>query len=417
MKKLIAAIITAAVLAVGGVTLHADNTVASVPVSIDCQSHWQAPGNPSMQHLHVGAVDMDLTKIVTGVFNEKIRTQLYHTDAVPFAFSVLGPGRFPSEINRVFDTTGGYGMGIVGNLNGVVVANAVSTQDPNLWHPDAKHGPDQPLEFSASARMSNNDELRATLVVPVNTAVDTTLPVHQGAPLECWGWSHSGRTPAEIGSLLITFAEGDRQVPTAISHWPTAPITQLTTVRVQAGRYGPADIGGYLTGEGYFEQRNNPDLHNGNEGLLVQRIPKDFSQDGNVSMDVILDPAQLHEGVNRILLRISLNIVKAGPFPGDEVAQTLLTLTVVKGDPNAPPPLPTDTDGDGVADGVDQCPSQFGPAPTGCPPVEPPPPPPANLAPLKADLAQAVVDAQVLTEPLRSQVLAAIAAILVLIGG
>jgi len=42
--------------------------------------------------------------------------------------------------------------------------------------------------------------------------------------------------------------------------------------------------------------------------------------------------------------------------------------------PPPPPPTQIDSDGDGIVDTADQCPSQPGPAPSGCPVVPPPPP-------------------------------------------
>ena len=63
---------------------------------------------------------------------------------------------------------------------------------------------------------------------------------------------------------------------------------------------------------------------------------------------------------------------------GSASASKSVTITVTAAPPPPPPPPPpADTDGDGVPDSTDQCPTQAGPAPSGCP-VAPPPPLPVG---------------------------------------
>lgn len=414
MFKFIRAAVAAVVVGSGAFLLTAESPVVDpVKVTVDCQAHWfDVTQGGHAQHLHVGAVDIDPYKPVTGPFDVLIRTQAFHTDAVPFDFSVSGPGASSgSEVSRTVVPEGGNTFGVHGDPNGLVVATAISRQDPALWDPRAHNG-GAPVSFTYQARTSNNSEIRAVLTLPTIAAVNTSIPVNPEWPMECWGWTHSGRTPQEIGSLLISFAQGDRQAPTGISRWPTTPISEYQTVRVQVGRYGPPGFAQYLVGEGFVEQRLNPVLHAGDPGILVQRIEKDFTNDNNTYMDVVLDPAQMHEGVNTVMIRGSVEIPEVpGLFPGGETQQVLLTLTVVKGDPGAPP---VDTDGDGVPDSVDACPTQVGPAPTGCPVQQPPS---WQKAAALAAINQAIAAANTAPEPLKSTLLGLLQAALAAANG
>jgi hypothetical protein len=59
--------------------------------------------------------------------------------------------------------------------------------------------------------------------------------------------------------------------------------------------------------------------------------------------------------------------------------------------PLAVAPPPVDTDGDGIPDSSDQCPTQPGPAPSGCPT----PPPPSGLSVVSATPQQIIITATV----------------------
>lgn len=79
-----------------------------------------------------------------------------------------------------------------------------------------------------------------------------------------------------------------------------------------------------------------------------------------------------HRFVLRLDVRDTIALNQPDQIDGVHWPEVLLGLSVALGgdDPEPAPPMPVDSDGDGLTDDIDQCPTAAATTPTGCPPVD-----------------------------------------------
>lgn len=239
------------------------------------------------------------------------------------------------------------------------------TLDPVNW--DNRHGASG---FTIGMRFQMEDrEGRASVgtlntLLPLFAALDTrqplqltdarTNPNYQMLPIMS-DWSVS---PGDGISIL------DSTICRTNGPIPLKPITAPWPIYKECGRYGSTANFHLMTMPTVTELLTDVNLHQLVPGRVLFREETDprFGTTGVA----YLDPAVLGPGKHATMLRTAAYLPSR-----DEESNALTTFTVeVPGDT----PPPTDTDGDGVNDPDDHCPTVAGPVSNhGCPVGTPPP--------------------------------------------
>lgn len=240
---------------------------------------------------------------------------------------------------------------IIGDPNGVVIRTCRATFDPTGSYPDPNGGPNQLVVkdnswFSVSLlayTAFDNGALSTTQMnsLPLFMQGDPSVP-ETGEPILS---SRIGMYPPFPGGP----GTGHGEAIAELYGWlPIAPITAPWTVRGNAWSYASDTIGWQGLPDGVWEVGTNADLHFGVPATVRQRFT--FPVHGTLDhrLPVVIDPAHLNPGANRVSLSWCQNsgAGNAAIRPNEELC-ALIVIQVTKGevvDPLPPIPAPTPVD-------------------------------------------------------------------------
>lgn len=270
-------------------------------------------------------------------------------------------------------------------------------------------------------RFNHGDTMSVQHLFPFWLYTDPNAPEVPTTRERCLGGDANYLYEAHTVDVGTTSARGispDSQIFRLCSYLPLDHVVVAPwKLHTENGRYGNTALKPQIP-KGFSELRQRVSLHTDVEGDLIEKVESVNGWDGAQEIvkvhDFYIDPARLNAGPNKVMGRWGLPLPSGPNSPGlagNEEAQVIFTFDVI-GAGATPQP---DADGDGVADANDHCPGT--PAGTtvdamGCPVAAPLP-----VSAFQSLMNQAKDLAQQWPEPIRSQLLSGINALLALIGG
>ncbi|HET9370217.1 MAG TPA: thrombospondin type 3 repeat-containing protein [Vicinamibacterales bacterium] len=340
------------------------NSPAEWPL-VDGQGHWCPGGaaadcrgnNPArLSHGHLGC-QAPIYAFITGPVTFPCRIMLFHTAGHLKRLDFSGPGRAPAlNTNVVFDGTGtDRPPTMAGNPDGLVTLTFIVTMDPSNW--PVKHGMAL-FVISIEIAFDNRDQMGIEVHLPFWSALDTTEPptLGSGPNRDYVQWPIT----VDMGTQSARGASAGNQI---VRLWDYIPLpgealTKPWRLYSESGRYGSGEQTRKIPA-GFTELRTDVNLHAFVEGNLVQRVDSLPGSQAPVVIvhDFFIDPSKLAAGQHNAMLRWGLPLKdRTDIFAGGEEVQALLTFPFSAG-PGGTPPVPRDSDGDGVIDDNDVCPN------------------------------------------------------------
>lgn len=264
-------------------------------------------GNSTLGHTHLDLVKCPLYAELTAPIVCNFAVKLFHSAAV----AVFDPALQEGARDIVWDA--GATPTLRCDPTSLCVWTGHLTLDPALGRWATPHGWWSPL-LSVKTFFDNGDKMDTRLFASFYSMLDPTAPDTGGHPfVESHTAPLSARHPNDV------WGDNFVQAPTYL---PIAPIDQP-----YPEHFNTAGYGGQLF-DAVFEQRADLDLHNHVGGTLLKTV----TQTGDLSADVVYDPAVLGAGVHKMaILRNQLS------SEGNDAVNTLLVFDVIVG-PSFPAP-------------------------------------------------------------------------------
>lgn len=269
----------------------------------DAQAHWNPAGAVADHETgHVGHVGCwtPYMAIVTGPFRMTCLLRSFHT-----AGGLNGIGNFEHQIvDPIWKDTGTSTPPDMRNdVHSLKTWEVSFTFDPRIIAgggvpPLTKHGW-AILKVMTRASLDNTDRIDPFLFFPVYMLLDPAQPetpqTGQGFALGSFIMPFNLRRP----DLSASGGQNGAQIVSIMDPIPLGPIDTPWPLRVQFQNYAMLEsyFGTFVFPDGTFEQRFDPDLHNGIPGTTVAKGT--LSSKNGVIMNIVLDPAVMGPGNHR----------------------------------------------------------------------------------------------------------------------